>query len=173
MSRSRSVDQPIRFVTVPSPLGSVLVACSARGISAVLLGDDPTELATEVQRRFPGATPAGADPEITALARRVIEVIESPACETDLPLDLRGTDFQRAVWDVLRAIPAGTTATYAQIATQLGRPAAVRAVGQACGANHVAVLVPCHRVLRGDGSLSGYRWGVERKRTLLERERRA
>lgn len=170
MSRSRSA-QPIRFVTVPSSLGSVLVACSDRGISAVLLGDDPTELASEIQRRFPGAVAAGDDPAIAALATRVIDAIESPARETDLPLDLRGTDFQRAVWEALRAIPAGATATYAQIAGRIGRPAAVRAVGQACGANHVAVLVPCHRVLRGDGSLSGYRWGTERKRMLLERER--
>ena len=169
MSRSRSA-QPIRFVTVPSSLGSVLVACSDRGISAVLLGDDPAELANEIQRRFPGAVSAGDDLAIGALATRVVEVIESPARETDLPLDLQGTEFQRAVWDALRAIPAGSTATYAQIAGRIGRPAAVRAVGQACGANHVAVLVPCHRVLRRDGSLSGYRWGTERKRVLLERE---
>jgi len=169
MSRSRSA-QPIRFVTVRSSLGSVLVACSGRGISAVLLGDDPAELAAEVRRRFPDAVPAGDDPAIGALATRVVEVIESPAREIDLPLDLQGTDFQRAVWDALRAIPAGSTATYAQIAGRIGRPAAVRAVGQACGANHVAVLVPCHRVLRRDGSLSGYRWGTERKRVLLERE---
>ena len=170
MSRSRSA-QPIRFVTVPSSLGSVLVACSDRGISAVLLGDDPAELATEIERRFPGAVPASDDPTLGALVMRVIEAIESPARDVDLPLDLQGTDFQRAVWDALRAIPAGTTATYAQIASRIGRPAAVRAVGQACGANHVAVLVPCHRVIRGNGALSGYHWGVERKRALLERER--
>lgn len=170
MSRSRSA-QPIRFVTLPSSLGSVLVACSDRGISAVLLGDDPAELATEVRQRFPGATSAAGDSAMAALAQRVVDAVESPASGSDLPLDLHGTDFQRAVWDALRAIPAGTTATYAQIAGRIGRPAAVRAVGQACGANHVAVLVPCHRVLRGDGALSGYRWGVERKRALLERER--
>lgn len=171
MPRTRSTTQQIRFVTVPSSLGSVLVACSERGISAVLLGDDPTELTAEIQRRFTGAARAEDDAEIMALAHRVIAVVESPAHDADLPLDLQGTDFQRAVWDALRSIPPGTTATYAQIAAQLGRPAAVRAVGQACGANHVAVLVPCHRVLRGDGSLSGYRWGTERKRVLLERER--
>jgi AraC family transcriptional regulator of adaptative response/methylated-DNA-[protein]-cysteine methyltransferase len=170
MSRSRSA-QPIRFVTVPSSLGSVLVACSDRGISAVLLGDDPAELATEVRRRFPGATSAAGDSAMAALARRVVDAVESPASGSDLPLDLQGTDFQRAVWDALRAIPAGTTSTYAAIASRIGRPRAVRAVGLACGANHVAVLVPCHRVVRGDGALSGYRWGVERKRALLERER--
>ena len=163
---------PIRFTTVPSSLGVVLVACSARGIGAVLLGDERVELEQELVRRFPNAVRSD-DPEIAALARRVVDVIESPSHGDDLPLDLQGTAFQREVWEALRAIPAGTTATYAEIAERLGRPAAVRAVGQACGANNVAVLVPCHRVVRGDGSLSGYRWGVERKRALLEREAHA
>jgi AraC family transcriptional regulator of adaptative response/methylated-DNA-[protein]-cysteine methyltransferase len=170
MSASRPAARSLRFTAVPSSLGMVLVARSAHGISAVLLGDDRAELEREVTRRFPEAIRSD-DQETVELARRVAQVIESPASGGDLPLDLHGTDFQRAVWEALRAIPAGETATYAEIAERLGRPAAVRAVGQACGANNVAVLVPCHRVLRGDGSLSGYRWGVERKRALLERER--
>lgn len=168
---SRPTADPIRFVTATSSLGAVLVACSSRGISAVLLGDDPAALADELRRRFPCATPAMDDPQVATLAERVIDAVEAPGTAAALPLDLRGTAFQRDVWNALRAIPAGTTATYAEIAARLGRPAAVRAVGQACGANHVAVLVPCHRVLRADGSLSGYRWGVGRKQTLLERER--
>src|SRR5690348_258168 len=170
MPTTRPSSPAIRFTTVPSSLGSVLVARSERGVSAVLLGDDAAELEREIMHRFPDAA-RSADRETSALARRVVEVIESPSRVDDLPLDLHGTEFQRAVWEALRAIPAGTTATYAQIAARLGKPAAVRAVGQACGANNVAVLVPCHRVVRGDGSLSGYRWGVERKRALLERER--
>lgn len=170
MPVSRPSSSSIRFATAPSSLGTVLVACSQDGISAVLLGDDRVELERDVLRRFPHAM-ASDDRDVTSLARRVVSVVESPAHDDDLPLDLHGTDFQRAVWRALRSIPAGTTATYAEIAERIGRPAAVRAVGQACGANHVAVLVPCHRVVRGDGSLSGYRWGVERKRALLERER--
>lgn len=170
MPTPRSAPHAIRFAIVPSSLGAVLVACSPRGISAVLLGDDRAELEHEVRRRFPNAV-ASDDRDVTSLAQRVARAVESPARGDDLPLDLHGTDFQREVWTALRAIPAGTTATYSEIAERIGRPAAVRAVGQACGANNVAVLVPCHRVVRGDGSLSGYRWGVERKRALLERER--
>lgn len=167
--------RPMRFVTARSSLGAVLVACSERGISAVFLGDDPAALVAQLRSRFPGATPADGDHEVETLARRVIAVIETPAraadLPLDLPLDLHGTEFQRAVWTALLRIPAGTTATYAEIAARLGRPTAVRAVGQACGANQIAVVVPCHRVLRGDGSPSGYRWGLERKQVLLERER--
>jgi len=170
MPATRSSNRAMRFAVAPSSLGTVLVACSERGVSAVLLGDDGAELEEEIVRRFPGATRSD-DPSTTALARRVVEAIESPAATDDLPLDLQGTAFQRDVWNALRAIPAGRTATYAEVAERIGRPSAVRAVGQACGANTVAVLVPCHRVVRGDGSLSGYRWGVERKRALLERER--
>lgn len=167
----RSVPEPMRFLTTESSLGTVLVACSGRGISAVLLGDDPDELEVEVQRRFPGAIHALGDATLRSHAAGVVAAIERPARPMKLPLDLRGTPFQRDVWNALCAIPAGTTTTYAEIAERVGRPAAVRAAGQACGANHVAVLVPCHRVVGRDGSLSGYRWGVERKQALLERER--
>lgn len=170
MPATRPSNRTMQFTTAPSSLGTVLVARSAQGVSAVLLGDDRAELEREIVLRFPDATRSD-DAETTALARRVVDVIESPSRGDDLPLDLQGTAFQRDVWNALRAIPAGRTATYAEVAERIGRPAAVRAVGQACGANNVAVLVPCHRVVRGDGSLSGYRWGVERKRALLERER--
>lgn len=170
MSVKRAPARTLRFTTASSSLGRVLVAHSGNGISAVLLGDDGGELEREFMRRFPDAAPSD-DAETAALARRVVDAIESPSGGEELPLDLHGTNFQRQVWSALRDIPPGRTATYAEVAERIGRPAAVRAVGQACGANNVAVLVPCHRVVRGDGSLSGYRWGVERKRALLERER--
>lgn len=156
-----------------SALGLVLVARSAAGISAVLLGDDRDALRHDLQRRFPGATLVEGDAALTALAARVIQMVESPARDVDgleLPLDPRGTAFQRTVWQALREIPAGSTATYTEIASRIGMPRSVRAVAQACAANALAVVVPCHRVVRSDGGLSGYRWGVQRKRALLDRE---
>jgi AraC family transcriptional regulator of adaptative response/methylated-DNA-[protein]-cysteine methyltransferase len=161
----------VHFVVVPSSLGHLLVARGERGVAAVLLGDDPDALAADVRRRLPGATPGVADDQaLHALADRVRDAVERGTPGTDLPLDLRGTAFQQAVWQALREIPAGSTATYTDIAHRIGRPASVRAVAQACAANAVAVIVPCHRVVRRDGGLSGYRWGVERKRLLLARE---
>ena len=156
-----------------SSLGAVLVARTAAGISAVLLGDDADALRAELRRRAPGAALVEGDATVAAAAARVAERVDSPARGADagdLPLDLRGTPFQRRVWEALREIPAGATTTYAEVARRIGRPAAVRAVAQACAANAVAVLVPCHRVVRRDGTLSGYRWGVEQKRALLARE---
>ena len=153
-------------------LGLVLVAWSAAGIAAVLLGDDAAAMRADVAARFPRAALVARDAS-DAVVAGVVAVIDAPARGPEpgaTPLDLRGTAFQRAVWDALREIPAGTTATYAEVARRIGRPASVRAVAQACAANALAVLVPCHRVVRSDGGLSGYRWGVERKRALLARE---
>ena len=154
-----------------SSLGLVLVARSEKGIAAVLLGDDRDVLYRDFERRFPGAASREADATLAALAAEVVRCVESPAHEVNAPLDLRGTEFQRRVWRALREIPAGSTATYADIAIRIGLPKSARAVAQACGANAIAVLVPCHRVVRSDGALAGYRWGVERKRALLARER--
>jgi AraC family transcriptional regulator of adaptative response/methylated-DNA-[protein]-cysteine methyltransferase len=147
------------------------VAQSNRGICAILLGDDPDQLLQELQRQFANAEFIGGDGEFEQLVAQVVGFIEAPALGLDLPLDIRGTAFQERVWQALRTIPVGSTASYAQIAAQIGAPNAYRAVAQACGANTLAVAIPCHRVVRSDGGLSGYRWGVERKRQLLEGER--
>lgn len=156
-----------------STLGLVLVAESATGICAVLLGDDPDALRGDLRRRFPDASATAGDGSADARAAMIVRALERPADAAEaeaLPLDLHGTAFQREVWNALRAVPAGTTATYAAIARGLGRATSARAVAQACAANPVAVLVPCHRVVRSDGAMAGYRWGGERKRVLLERE---
>jgi AraC family transcriptional regulator of adaptative response/methylated-DNA-[protein]-cysteine methyltransferase len=162
----------IRFAVGLCSLGSILVARSAKGICAILLGDDPDALVRDLQDRFPKAQLIGGDEAFESTVARVIQFVEQPAQKFDLPLDVRGTAFQQRVWQALRTIPAGTTATYAEIATRIGAPGAVRAVAQACGANNLAVAIPCHRVVRTDGSLSGYRWGVERKQDLLTKESR-
>lgn len=151
-------------------MGAILVAQSERGICAITLGDEPEPLLHELQDRFPKAELIGADAQFETLVAKVIGLVEAPALGLDLPLDIRGTAFQERVWEALRAIPAGETASYAQIAEKIGRPSATRAVAQACGANWLAVAIPCHRVVRSDGALSGYRWGIERKRQLLDRE---
>ena len=137
---------------------------------AILLGDDPDGLARELQDRFPRATLVGGDAEFEATVAAVVGFVESPRLGLDLPLDVRGTAFQQRVWQALREIPAGSTASYTEIAHRIGAPRAVRAVAHACATNHLAVAIPCHRVVRIDGGLSGYRWGVERKRALLRRE---
>ncbi len=190
----------IRFAIGQCSLGAVLVAATSVGVCAILLGDDPEELAHDLERRFPKATIVGADAGFEQLVATVVGLVEHPRASsrhtgppgepvhprselprqlnelppqrTELPLDIRGTVFQQRVWQALRGIPAGSTATYAQIARAIGAPKAARAVAQACAANSLAVAIPCHRVVRLDGSLSGYRWGVERKRRLLERESR-
>ena len=160
----------IRFAVGECSLGSILVAQSERGICAILLGDDPDALTRDLQDRFPQATLIGGDAEFEQFVATVVGFVEAPALGLDLPLDVRGTAFQQRVWHALRTIPAGATASYTDIAKRIGAPHAVRAVAQACGANALAVAIPCHRVVRRDGALAGYRWGVERKRTLLERE---
>ncbi len=160
----------IRFAIGESSLGSILVAQSERGICAITLGDDPDSLIRDLQDRFPKAQLIGADREFEKLVARVVGFVEAPRIGLDLPLDVRGTAFQLRVWRALRKIPAGKTVSYTDIARRIGAPKAVRAVAQACGANPIAVAIPCHRVVRNDGALSGYRWGIERKQTLLEKE---
>jgi AraC family transcriptional regulator, regulatory protein of adaptative response / methylated-DNA-[protein]-cysteine methyltransferase len=151
-------------------LGSILVAQSAKGVCAILLGDDPEALVRDLQDRFPRATLLGGDDRFEELVAKVVGFVEAPALGFDLPLDVRGTAFQQRVWQALRNVPARSTVSYADIAAKIGSRKAVRAVAQACAANPLAVAIPCHRVVRNDGGLSGYRWGIERKRTLLERE---
>jgi AraC family transcriptional regulator, regulatory protein of adaptative response / methylated-DNA-[protein]-cysteine methyltransferase len=162
----------IRFAVGECSLGSILVARSERGVCAILFGDEPDALARDLQDRFPNANLIGGDAAFEALVAQVVGLVESPRRELDLPLDVRGTAFQQRVWQALREIPVGQTASYADVAQRIGMPKAVRAVAQACGANAIAVAIPCHRVVRNDGALSGYRWGVERKRALLDREAR-
>ncbi|MGH8382189.1 bifunctional DNA-binding transcriptional regulator/O6-methylguanine-DNA methyltransferase Ada [Pseudomonas sp.] len=169
--RNGGANTAIRFAIGQCSLGAILVAQSERGICAILLGDDPQALLHDLQDKFPKANLLGGDAEFETLVAHVVGLIEVPGIGLDLPLDLRGTAFQERVWQALRTIPAGTTASYAEIAQRIGSPKAVRAVAQACAANALAVAIPCHRVVRSDGNLSGYRWGVERKRQLLERER--
>jgi AraC family transcriptional regulator of adaptative response/methylated-DNA-[protein]-cysteine methyltransferase len=163
----------IRFAVGECSLGSILVAATDKGICAIQFGDDPDALVRDLQDRFPKALLVGGDAGFERLVAAVVGLVEAPAHGRDLPLDVRGTAFQQRVWKALRAIPSGSTASYAEIAERIGRPKAVRAVAQACAANPVAVAIPCHRVVRTDGALSGYRWGAERKRALLERERAA
>jgi len=151
-------------------LGSILVAQSSKGICAILLGDDPSELLCDLQERFPRADLKGGDETFDQVVGQVISYIEEPAQGFALPLDIKGTSFQQRVWQALQQIPLGETRNYTDIGKNIGSPKAVRAVASACAANALAVVVPCHRVVRSDGSLSGYRWGVERKRTLLDME---
>lgn len=160
----------IRFAIGQCSLGAILVASSTRGICAILFGDDPDSLARDLQDRFPNAELIGGDPGFEQLVAKVVGFVETPKLGLDLPLDVRGTAFQQRVWQALRDIPAGQTVSYTDIAQRIGAPKAIRAVAGACAANALAVAIPCHRVVRTDGSLSGYRWGVERKRALLERE---
>ena len=169
--RAGGVDTRIEFAIGESSLGAILVARSQHGVCAISLGDDPDNLLRELQDRFPRAELVGGDAGFERLVAQVVGLIEQPNLGIDLPLDVRGTAFQQRVWQALRQIPVGDTATYAQIAQRIGSPNSVRAVAGACAANTLAVAIPCHRVVRSDGALSGYRWGVERKRELLERER--
>lgn len=168
--RAAGQNNDIRFAVGQCSLGAILVAQSDRGICAILLGDDPHQLVCDLQDQFRRANLIGADAGFEQLIAHVVGFIETPAIGLDLPLDVRGTAFQERVWQALREIPVGSTASYADIAQRIGSPKAVRAVAQACGANSLAVAIPCHRVVRSDGNLSGYRWGVERKRELLSRE---
>lgn len=162
----------IRFAVRESSLGRVLVAESDAGVCAVLLGDDPEALRRELSARFGGHRLAGDSQQVDAVADAVLDAVESRSGSLGLPLHLEGTAFQQSVWQALRKIPPGETRTYGELARQLGRPRAARAVAQACGANRLAVVIPCHRAVAANGSLGGYRWGVERKRALLEREKR-
>lgn len=169
--RDGGAEAEIRFAIGQCALGAILVAQSGRGLCAISLGEDPEALLRELQDQFPKARLIGGDADFERLVARVVGFVEAPGLGLDLPLDVRGTAFQQRVWQALREIPPGHTVSYAEIAERIGAPAAVRAVAGACAANRLAVAIPCHRVLRQDGSLSGYRWGVDRKQALLDRER--
>ncbi|HYF52534.1 MAG TPA: bifunctional DNA-binding transcriptional regulator/O6-methylguanine-DNA methyltransferase Ada [Planctomycetota bacterium] len=169
--RDRGKGASIRFAIGECSLGAILVAATDIGICAISLGDDPETLLSDFQRRFSRATLIGADRRFEKLIARVIAMVEQPRKRLDLPLDLQGTIFQQRVWRALQDIPPGATSTYTKIAQRLGLPNAVRAVARACASNQLAVAIPCHRVIRTDGSLAGYRWGIKRKRELLKRER--
>ena len=171
--REGGADMDIFFTIGKISLGSILVAQSNKGVCSILMGEDPEALIRDLQNQFPKANLIWNEPGYQELVAKVVGLIEQPEVSIDLPLDIRGTAFQQRVWNVLIQIPPGTTATYSEIAKRIGMPKAVRAVAQACGANARAVAIPCHRVIKNDGSLSGYRWGVDRKRALLEREAHA
>jgi AraC family transcriptional regulator, regulatory protein of adaptative response / methylated-DNA-[protein]-cysteine methyltransferase len=170
--RNGGAGAAIRFAVGECSLGSILVARSGQGVCAILLGDDPQALVRNLQDRFPKADLIGADADFEALVAKVVGFVEAPRIGLDLPLDVRGTAFQQRVWQALREIPVGDKVTYSDIARKIGAPKSMRAVAGACAANPLAVAIPCHRVVRNDGALSGYRWGVERKRALLDREAR-
>jgi AraC family transcriptional regulator, regulatory protein of adaptative response / methylated-DNA-[protein]-cysteine methyltransferase len=160
----------IRFAVGECSLGAILVAATEKGVCAIQFGDDPDALLRNLQDAFPKAQLVGGDKGFEQLVAKVVGFVEAPQRGLDLPLHVRGTAFQQKVWRALRKIKPGKTASYTEIAKKIGEPNAVRAVAQACGANPLAVAIPCHRVVRRDGALSGYRWGVERKRALLAKE---
>jgi AraC family transcriptional regulator of adaptative response/methylated-DNA-[protein]-cysteine methyltransferase len=168
--RKGGLNTAIKFAVGECSLGNILVAQSDRGICAIQLGDDPTLLLQELEDRFPHAELIGADKDFEKIIALVVGFVEAPTQYLNLPLDIRGTAFQQRVWQALTEIPLGTTASYSEIAQRIGAPKSFRAVAMACGANSLAVIIPCHRVVRNDGSLSGYRWGVERKKILLDNE---
>ncbi|MEN3346575.1 MAG: AraC family transcriptional regulator [Bradyrhizobium sp.] len=168
--RAGGANEEIRFAVGQSCLGAILVASSTKGVAAILLGDDAEALLRDLQDRFPNACLIGADRDYEAIVARVVGFVEAPELGLDLPLDVRGTAFQQRVWQALQDVPVGTTVTYAELAERMGSCKSVRAVAGACAANKLAVAIPCHRVIRTDGSVSGYAWGVERKRALLDRE---
>lgn len=168
--RARGAGATIYFAVGQCALGAILVAQSARGVCAIFLGDDPAQLLNDLQDQFANAELIGADNRFEQLIAQVVGFVEQPALGLNLPLDVQGTAFQERVWQALREVPAGQRVSYTDIAERIGAPKAVRAVALACAANRIAVAIPCHRVVRRDGDLSGYRWGVERKLQLLERE---
>jgi AraC family transcriptional regulator, regulatory protein of adaptative response / methylated-DNA-[protein]-cysteine methyltransferase len=170
--RAGGLNAEIKFAVGESSLGLVLVAASAKGVCAIFFGNDAESLTRDLEKQFPRASIVKDNREFEALLADVIRSVEDPRQDLDLPLDIRGTAFQHRVWEALRRIPAGVTATYAGIAKAIGAPKSVRAVGRACGLNPIALAIPCHRVVGSDGSLTGYRGGIERKRTLLARERK-
>jgi AraC family transcriptional regulator of adaptative response/methylated-DNA-[protein]-cysteine methyltransferase len=171
--RAGGMDEEIRFAIAETSLGALLVAASEKGVCAILMGDNPETLLRDLQDRFTRARLVGGDAKFEKLVAKVVGLVERPRKDLDLPLDIRGTAFQQRVWKALTAIPAGKTASYAEIARKIGKPSAVRAVAQACAANSLAIAIPCHRVVKTDGGLSGYRWGVARKQELLAREEAA
>ena len=168
--RAGGLDARIEFAIGETSLGAILVARSQRGVCAISLGEDADALLRELQDRFPRAELIGGDADFERLVAQVVGLIEQPNIGIDLPLDVRGSAFQQRVWQALRAVPAGQTVSYAELARRIGQPRGARAVARACASNVLAVAIPCHRVVRSDGALSGYRWGVERKAALLARE---
>jgi AraC family transcriptional regulator of adaptative response/methylated-DNA-[protein]-cysteine methyltransferase len=168
--RAGGANEEIRFAVGQTSLGAMLVASTNKGVAAIFLGDDPDALVRDLQDRFPKARLIGADRDYEGLVARVVGFVEAPRIGLDLPLDVRGTAFQKRVWKALQEIPAGVTVSYAEIAKRIGAPGSVRAVAVACAANKLAIAIPCHRVIRNDSSLSGYAWGIERKRALIDRE---
>jgi AraC family transcriptional regulator of adaptative response/methylated-DNA-[protein]-cysteine methyltransferase len=168
--RDGGTNEEIRFAIGQSSLGAILVASSAQGVVAILIGEDPQKLACDLQDRFPKARLIGGDRGYETLVARVVAMVEAPGLGLNLPLDVRGTAFQQRVWQALREIPVGKTVSYADIAARIGAPKAVRAVAGACASNNIAIAIPCHRVVRSDGSPAGYAWGVERKQQLLATE---
>jgi len=163
--------ETIEYTTAPTSMGLALVAVSSKGVCAVLLGSDARALVADLRQRFPAAEVMHQDIASVLCARQVIAVIESPETPLDVPLDLRGSDVQRSIWHALREIPVGSTASYKEIAKKIGALTTAQDVSDACAANALAVVVPCHRVIRSDGSLAGYRWGIKRKQALLDKER--
>ena len=168
--RAGGANEDIKFAVGQTTLGAILVASTKKGVAAILLGIDPEELVQDLQDRFPKAHLIGADRDYEALVARVVGFVEAPKIGLNLPLDVRGTAFQERVWKALQEIPAGATVSYSEIARRIAAPKSVRAVAGACAANNLAVAIPCHRVVRNDGALSGYAWGVDRKRALIDRE---
>ncbi len=173
LARTAAATEYLVFAIGTCSLGTLMVARHGGGICAILLGDSRADVLDELQQGYPHAAMIEGDQQSKRLLHKVIAFIESPKTAVDLPLDTRGTKFQQRVWRALRDVPAGSTVSYAEVARCIGAPGAARAVAQACAANRLAIIIPCHRVVRSDGGLSGYRWGVERKRMLLQREARA
>lgn len=168
--RKGAAGEQIRYAVAPCALGQVIVAATRRGVCAIEFGDAAPALVESLHERFPKARFESGDEEFRGWVARVLGYLDQPQGALDLPLDVQGTVFQQRVWQALREIPAGQTASYAEIARRIGQPRAHRAVAHACAQNQVAVAIPCHRVVRRDGELSGYRWGVARKAELLKRE---
>ena len=171
--RRGGTGEAIRFAVGECSLGSILVAASEKGVCAISLGNSPDKLIQDLQDSFPKAQLIGSDKHFEQVVAKVVGFVEAPKVGLNLPLDVRGTAFQRRVWKALREIPTGSTESYSDVAKRIGLPKAIRAVAGACASNNIAVAIPCHRVLRKSGALSGYRWGVERKRALLTLEGRA
>jgi AraC family transcriptional regulator of adaptative response/methylated-DNA-[protein]-cysteine methyltransferase len=168
--RNGGANAAIKFAVGECSFGAILVAASDKGVCAISFGDDPDALVRDLQDRFTRARLIGGDVDFEQMVAKVVGFVEEPRIGFDLPLDVRGTAFQHRVWAALRDIPPGSTVSYAELAERIGAPRGARAVAGACAANKIAVAIPCHRVVRNDGALSGYRWGVERKRLLLDRE---
>lgn len=171
--RAGGSNSEIFFAIGECSMGAILAAQTKRGVCAILIGNDAGQLVQDLQDKFPKAKLVGDAPEYQEVMAQIVALVENPKSGLDLPLDIRGTAFQKRVWKALQQIPPGATITYKEVAEKIGSPKAARAVAQACGANSLAIMIPCHRVVRNDGSLSGYRWGIDRKRTLIERERQA